>query len=93
MGKKGEVDPIAHLIATEVGWGLNPPNEAIYLYPALAANDGKTVHTLTMKEIPVEGFWSISVYNKDGFFEINDLGVNSINNVTGKKSDDGSITV
>ncbi len=93
MGKKGEVDPIAHLVATAVGWGLNPPNEAVYLFPSLSTNDGKIVHTLTMKDIPVDGFWSISVYNKDGFFEKNDLNVNAINNLTGKKAEDGSITV
>ncbi len=93
MGKKGEVDPISHLVATAVGWGLNPPNEALYLFPSLTTNDGKIVHKLTMKDIPVDGFWSISVYNKDGYFQPNDLNVNSVNNVTGKKADDGSITV
>jgi hypothetical protein len=93
MGKQGEVDPIAHLVATAVGWGLNPPNEAVYLFPSLATNDGKIIHTLTMKDIPVDGFWSISVYNKDGFFEKNDLNKNAVNNVTGKAADDGSITV
>ncbi len=93
MGKKGEVDPIAHLIATAVGWGLLPPNEAIYLFPSLATNDGKIVHTLTMKDIPVDGFWSISVYNKGGFFEPNDLNVNSVNNLTGTKAEDGAIIV
>lgn len=93
MGRKGEVDPISHLVSTAVGWGLNPPSEAIYLFPALATNDGKTVHSLAMKDIPVDAFWSVSVYNKDGFFEPNDLNRNAINNVTGKKAEDGSITV
>lgn len=93
MGKKGEVDPVAHLISTAVGWGLNPPNEAVYLFPSLSTNDGKIVHTLTMKDIPVDGFWSISVYNKAGFFEKNDLNRNAVNNVTGKAAEDGSITV
>lgn len=93
MGKKGEVDPIAHLVATAVGWGLNPPNEAVYLFPSLSTNDGKIVHTLTMKDIPVDGFWSVSVYNKDGFFEKNDLNMNAVNDLTGKKAEDGSITV
>lgn len=93
MGKKGEVDPIAHLISTAVGWGLNPPNEAVYLFPSLSTNDGKIVHTLTMKDIPVDGFWSVSVYNKAGFFEKNDLNRNAVNNVTGKAAEDGSITI
>lgn len=93
MGKAGEVDPIAHLVATAVGWGLNPPSEAVYLFPALATNDGTTVHRLTLRDIPVDGFWSVSVYNKDGFFEPNDIGRNSVNNVTGVKDADGAITV
>ncbi len=93
MGKKGEVDPVAHLIATAVGWGLNPPSEAVYLFPSMTTNDGKIVHTLTMKDIPVDGFWSISVYNKDGFFEKNDLNVNAVNDVTATKAGDGSVKV
>ncbi|SEM44999.1 Protein of unknown function [Gemmobacter aquatilis] len=93
MGKMGEVDPIAHLVATAVGWGLNPPSEAIYLNPALTTNDATTVHRLTMKDIPVDAFWSISVYNKAGFFEPNALNRNSVNGVTGTKDADGSITV
>lgn len=88
-----DVDPLAHLIATAVGWGLNPPTEAIYLNPPLTTNDGTTVHTLTMKDIPVDAFWSISVYNKDGFFELNDLNVNSVNSVTGVAGPDGAVTV
>lgn len=93
MGKKNEIDPISHLVGTAVGWGLNPPTEAIYLMPALTTNDGTTVHRLTMKDIPVDAFWSISVYNKDGFFEPNPLNRNAINNVTGKKDASGAITV
>ncbi len=93
MGKKGEVDPIAHLVSTAVGWGLNPPSEAVYLFPGLSTNDGKTVHRLTMKDVPVDAFWSISVYNKAGFFEPNALNRNAVNDVTGKKASDGSIVV
>ena len=26
-------------------------------------NDGKTAYTLALKDVPVDGFWSISVYN------------------------------
>jgi hypothetical protein len=43
--------------------------------------------------VPVYGFWSISVYNKDGFFEPNDYQSYSINNLTAKKNNDNSITV
>ncbi len=41
----------------------------------------------------MDGFWSISVYNADGFFEPNDRGAYTINNITGVRDDDGAITV
>jgi hypothetical protein len=93
MGKKLDVDPILHLMATATGWGLNPPEAAVYnnVYPK--ANDGKTVHTLTVKDVPVDGFWSISVYNEKNFFEKNDLNSYSINNLTAKPNPDGSFTI
>jgi len=93
MGKKEEVDPVLHLLATATGWGLNPPEAAVYnnVYPK--ANDGKTVYTLTVKDVPVDGFWSISVYNEKNFFEKNDLNSYSINNLTAKPNPDGSFTI
>ncbi len=57
------------------------------------ANDGQTVHRLTVGEVPVDGFWSISVYNAKGFFEKNALDSYSLNNLTAKRNKDGSITV
>ena len=36
-----------------------------------ARNDGKTVYRLTVKDVPVDGFWSISVYNAEGYFQKN----------------------
>jgi hypothetical protein len=56
-------------------------------------NDGKTIYRLTVKDVPVDGFWSVSVYNGDGFFEKNELGVYSLNNVTAKRNADGSVTM
>lgn len=71
FGKKTEVDPVGYLVGAAVGWGGNPEYAAIYksVYPR--ANNGKTVHTLTVKNVPVDGFWSISLYNAKGFFEKN----------------------
>jgi hypothetical protein len=56
-------------------------------------NDGKTVFHLTMKDVPVDGFWSLSVYNRDGFFEKNELNVYSFNSVTAKRDADGAATI
>ena len=78
---------------TAAGWGGNPRAAAVYVSVIPTANDGKTVHRLTVGEVPVDGFWSISVYNAKGFFEKNALDSYSLNNLTAKRSKDGSITV
>ena len=92
-GRKGEVDPIRHLIVTATGWGLNPDKDAIYLNVTPKQNDGKTVHTLTVKDVPVDGFWSISLYSAQGYFEKNAANAYSLNNITAKKNPDASVTV
>jgi hypothetical protein len=93
FGPKGQVDPIAHLLGAELGWGGNPPQDATYLNVTPEKNDGKTPYTLTVKDVPVDGFWSISLYNGKGFFVQNQYNAYSINNITGKKAKDGSITI
>ena len=93
FGRKEEVDPIAHLIGTARGWGGNPPAAAVYPSTTPKANDGKTVHRLIVKDVPVDGFWSVSVYNAQGFFEKNALDAYSLNNQTAKADADRSITI
>jgi hypothetical protein len=48
---------------------------------------------LTVRDVPVDGFWSITVYNAKGFMEPNDLNAYSVNSVTAKPNADGSVTV
>jgi hypothetical protein len=93
FGSKDEVDAYDHLIGTAIGWGGNPRSAADYqsFYPA--KNDGKTVHTLKFKDVPVDGFWSISLYNSKGYFEKNALNAYSLNNLSAKRNSDGSFTV
>lgn len=94
FGKRGEVDPIEHLLGSAAGWGGNPQRGAMYFSFTPDKNDGKTPYTLTMpKDVPVEAFWSVTVYNKDGFFTPNDLNAYSFNSVTADKNDDGSVTI
>jgi len=93
FGPKDEVDPVQHLIGTAAGWGGNPRETALYVGAAPEKNDGKTAYTLTVKDVPVDGFWSVSVYNQDGFFERNAKDAYTLNNVTAKPNADGSVTI
>jgi len=93
FGDKAKLNPISHLLGTAFGWGGNPEEAAIYDNVVPPKNDGKTAYSVTVKDVPVDGFWSITVYNKDGFMEKNDLDLYSFNNVTAKKNPDQSITI
>jgi len=50
-------------------------------------------HVITVEDVPVDGFWSISVYNAEGYFEPNPLGAYSLNDLTAQRDEDGSVTV
>ena len=91
FGTRDEVDPVRHLIGTAAGWGGLPTSEAHYVGvdPRLPVGQ----YELTVGDVPVDGFWSISVYNAAGFFEPNDRGAYTVNNITGARNDDGSVTV
>ncbi|MBL0888712.1 DUF1214 domain-containing protein [Myceligenerans indicum] len=91
FGAKDEVDPVRHLVGTAAGWGGLPSTEAIYVSVDPRLPVGR--HELTVGQVPVDGFWSISVYNAEGFFEPNSRDAYTINNITGVRNDDGTITV
>jgi len=93
FGRKDEVDEVQHLIGTAAGWGGNPAADAMYLGGEAENSDGKAAYRLTLKDVPVDGFWSVSVYNKDGFFDKNPQNAYTLNNVTAKPGADGSVTI
>jgi hypothetical protein len=93
FGTKAEVDPVRHLIGTAAGWGGNPDKDATYLNITPAKNDGTTIYKLDVKDVPVNGFWSVSLYDAEGYYEKNEYNAYSLNNITAKKSKDGSITI
>ena len=65
----------------------------LYLRVTPSKNDGSTVHRLTVKDVPVDGFWSISVYNAEGLFVKNPFDIYVLHNITAKKTADGSVAV
>lgn len=93
FGRKDQVDPVQHLLGTAAGWGGNPVRDALYVGVVPPHNDGTTVYRLTAKDVPVDGFWSISVYNKEGFFQKNASDAYTFNNITAKPNADGSVTI
>ncbi|WP_324353010.1 DUF1254 domain-containing protein [Methyloceanibacter sp.] len=80
----------------------NRPNETQYLYTDNDASgeqlDGSKTYSITFakgQEPPVNGFWSLTLYNKYHFFEPNDLNRFSLGtkNQDLKRNEDGSLTL
>jgi len=90
FGRKSEVDPVKHLIGTGAGFGGLLANEAFYVNVDPEPPVGR--YELEVRDVPVDGFWSISVHNADGYFP-NSGQLVSVNNLTAARTDDGAVTV
>lgn len=88
-----QVDPVKHLIGSAMLWGGNPERDGLYLLTTPARNDGSTIYKLTVGEVPVDGFWSVTVYGKDGYLQPNPDNVYSVNGPTAKRAADGAVTI
>ncbi len=93
FGREDEVRPVDYIVGAAAGWGGLPSTAAMYVMDAVAANDGTTPHAVSVADVPVDAFWSITVYNADGYLEANDLGRNSYNDVSAEANPDGSFTI
>lgn len=80
----------------------NRPNETQYFYTDDDASgtslDGSNTYAITFaagQEPPVNGFWSMTLYNKEHFFHANDLKRYSLGtkNMTLRRNADGSLTL
>lgn len=43
--------------------------------------------------MPVDGFWSVSLYNAQGYYEKNEYDAYTLNNITAKRGSDGSVAI
>ena len=67
FGSRDEIDPAAHLLGTAAGWGGLPERESYYVLadPKLPVGE----YEIKVGDVPVDAFWSLTVYNRDGFLE------------------------
>ena len=91
FGTRDNVDPVRHRIGAAIGWGGLPEDEAFYesVEPGLPVGE----YRIVVRDVPVDAFWSLSLYNADGFFESSDEGGCSVNQISAQKQPDGSIIV
>jgi hypothetical protein len=97
-------DYIQRALVTAIGLGANRPQDAVYPTsleyaggPIKRAYDGSEHYTLTFKKNetpPVDGFWSLTMYNAQYFFVANPLNRYSISvRQPLKYNEDGSLTL
>ena len=93
FGTPAQTHPTSHLIGAAIAWGGSFEADALYLFSSPEKNDGRTTYKLHLGDVPVDGFWSISVYNAQGYFQKNPYDSYSINSLTALKNNDGSTDI
>jgi hypothetical protein len=93
FGRKEELDPIYWTLGAAFGWGGLPAVAATYGLTTPDHNDGQTPYTLHVADVPVDAFWSVTVYDSEKWIPINDLDAYSYNGVTAEHNGDGSVTI
>ncbi len=93
FGRKEELDPVYWALGAAIGWGGLPAAAARYEGAHPERNDGDTPHRLTVGDVPCDAFWSVTVYDADGWMPVNDLDAYSYSSVTASPNDDGTVTI
>lgn len=93
FGREDEVRPVDFLVGAAAGWGGLPAQAAMYVLESVDENNGETPHSVTVSDVPVDAFWSFTVYTAEGYLGENQAGINSFNGVTATPNADGSITM
>jgi hypothetical protein len=48
---------------------------------------------MAFRDVPVDAFWSLAIYNRDGYFEANPYDSFGINSLTARAGPDGTVTL
>ncbi len=76
FGKQGDIAPEMNNVGVAIGWGGQPKEGAVYLF---YTPDSVEHQTLTLSTVPHadNAFWSITVYDADGFVASEPFNMNS----------------
>jgi len=86
VSAQSDRQPSAGVIPISVGG--NPDRDVLSLNVTPTMNDGSTIYRLTLRDVPVDGFWSITVYDADGRVRKNEAYTE--NSMTARQAPDGS---
>ncbi|MBB4804673.1 hypothetical protein HNP37_004770 [Flavobacterium nitrogenifigens] len=79
MGPRGKVNEKTRQYACAGAWGLFPNKDATYINYNGGNLSGSKCYVATYKVPDVSGFWSITVYGKDGFMKSTNSVINASN--------------
>jgi hypothetical protein len=79
QGAHGAIEPMMHLYGTAIGWGLLPDAQAQYLGSPKFNNDGCYMASYSAPPFNDPGFFSITMYDADGWIFTEDGILNEFN--------------
>jgi len=79
QGAHGTIEPMMHLYGTAIGWGLLPDAQAQYLGSPKFPNDGCYMASYAAPPFNEPGFFSITIYDADGWIYTEDGILNEFN--------------